>query len=345
MQRESSAVVSSEIRLKSRPSGLPTLENFELVKVPVPAPKAGEVLVRNLWMSVDPYMRGRMNEGQSYIPPFELGRVLEGSAIGQIVTSNVPELQAGDYVTSMFGWREAYVAAATSVQRLDVTPSLQVPLESHLGALGVPGLTAYVALFRIANLKPGERVFISGATGAVGAAACAFAKAMGCYVVGTAGSEEKRAWTERVLGIDAAINYRAPDFDSAVARAFPDGIDVYLDNAGGEQLRVALDHMREFGRIACCGMIDQYNDTVPKSGPANLYNIVTRKLHMEGFIVMDHFDLTERFQRAAADLVRAGKLKWRHTIATGLAAAPQALIDLNSGKSFGKSLVRLSQMA
>ena len=198
-------------------------------------------------------------------------------------------------------------------------------------------------MFRIAQLKPGERIFISGATGAVGSTACALAKAMGCYVVGTAGGEEKRTWLEREVGVDVAIDYRAPDLDDAVAKAFPDGIDVYLESAGGEQLRVALDHMRTFGRIAFCGMINQYNDITPRPGPSNLYNIVTRKLRAEGFIVMDHFDLTESFHRAAASLALAGKLKWRHTVAEGIAAAPQALIDLNSGKSFGKSLIRLDR--
>ncbi|AZE48468.1 Putative oxidoreductase YncB [Pseudomonas chlororaphis] len=341
MKPESTVVMSREVQLKSRPTGLPTLENFKVVEVAVPQPEEGEVLVRNLWMSVDPYMRGRMNEGRSYIPPFELDRAIEGSAIGQVIASRSAKFQEGDYVSSMFGWREAYVAKADNVQ--GIAAASLAPLESRLGALGVPGLTAYVALFRIAKLKPGERVFISGATGAVGSVACAFAKAIGCYVVGTAGSEEKRQWLERDLGIDVAIDYRAPDFDSVVARAFPDGIDVYLDNAGGEQLRVALDHMRDFGRIACCGMIDQYNDTTARPGPTNLYNIVTRKLSMEGFIVMDHFDLTERFEQAAADLVRTGKLKWQHTVTEGLETAPQALIDLNTGKSFGKTLVRLNR--
>ncbi|HKN03547.1 MAG TPA: NADP-dependent oxidoreductase [Buttiauxella sp.] len=342
MKHETTEIISREIQLKSRPIGLPTLENFNIVAVPVPAPAEGEVLVRNMWMSVDPYMRGRMNEGRSYIPPFELGCALEGSAIGQVVMSGSPEFQVGDYVSSMFGWREAYMAKAASVQRIDVAATSTAPLETHLSVLGVPGLTAYAALFRIAKLKPGERVFISGATGAVGSAACAFAKAIGCYVVGTAGSEEKRQWLQRELGVDVAIDYRTPDFDHAIASAFPDGIDVYLDNAGGEQLRLALDHMRDFGRVVCCGMIDQYNDTTPRPGPSNLYNIVTRKLRMEGFIVMDHFDLTATFQRAVAELLRTGKLKWQHTIANGLEAAPQALIDLNSGKSFGKSLIRLS---
>ncbi|MGQ5521859.1 NADP-dependent oxidoreductase [Chitinimonas sp. PSY-7] len=344
MNRTSSTLISNEIRLKSRPVGLPTLANFVMVEVPLPVPGEGEVLVRNLWMSVDPYMRGRMNEGPSYIPAFQLGHALEGSAIGQVITSNTAELKVGDYVTSMFGWREAYVAKAANVQRLDISSAMEVPIESYLGALGNPGLTAYVALSRVAKLEPGERVFISGATGTVGVVACALAKAKGCYVVGTAGSEEKRLWLEREAGIDVAVNYRAPDFELAVKRAFPDGVDVYLDNAGGEQLRVALDHMREFGRIACIGMIDQYNDAAPRPGPSNLYNVVTRKLRMEGFIVMDHFDLTGRFQQVATELVREGKLKWQHTITNGIAAAPQALIDLNTGKSFGKSLVRLNSL-
>ncbi|PWU10720.1 MAG: NADP-dependent oxidoreductase [Verrucomicrobia bacterium] len=332
-----------EIRLKSRPLGVPTPDNFELVSTSLHAPREGEVLVRNLWMSVDPYMRGRMDEGPSYIAPFELNQALEGTAVGKVIESNDPNMQPDDYVKSFFGGKEAFVAKASEVEKLNpVLPLTVAPLETYLTVLGAPGLTGYIGLFCIAALKPGERVFISGATGAVGSTACVLAKAIGCYVVGTAGSEEKRLWLERELGVDAGINYRAPHLESAVAKAFPTGIDVYFENAGGDQLRVALDNMRTFGRIAFSGSISQYNNTTAPSNNANLHNIVTRKLRAEGFIVTDHLGQFENFHRIAADLIHAGKLKWHHTVFEGISAVPQAFVDLCSGKTFGKSLVRLS---
>jgi NADPH-dependent curcumin reductase CurA len=338
-----SNTTSREIHLKSRPSGMPKEENFELVTVTLANPKEGEILIQNLWMSVDPYMRGRMNDEPSYISPFKIGHALEGSSIGKVVISNSPQFKAGDYVISMFGWRESFVAKASAVQLFDsIIPSQFAPIEAHLSVLGSAGLTAYAGLFRIAKLKPGEKVFISGATGAVGAVACALAKSIGCYVVGTAGSEEKRVWLEKELGVDFAIDYKAPNLDDAVAKAFPEGIDVYFENAGGEQLRIALDNMITFGRIAFCGMIENYNDKIPRQGPSNLYKIVTHKLSAEGFIVTDHYDLNKSFQRAAAELVRTGKLKWKHTVSEGITSAPQAMINLFTGKSFGKTLIRLS---
>ena len=344
MAHSFSNITSREIHLKSRPVGMPKEDNFELVTLALVDPKENEILVQNLWMSVDPYMRGRMNDVPSYIPPFKIGHALEGSAIGKVVISNSPSLKAGDYVISKLGWREAFVAKASEVQPFNPIISSQfAPIEAHLGVLGSAGLTAYAGLFRIAKLKPGERVFISGATGAVGSVACAFAKSMGCYVVGTAGSETKRSWLENELGVDVAIDYQASNLSDAVTKAFPNGIDVYFENAGGEQLRVALDNMNPFGRIAFCGMIDNYNDKTPRQGPGNLFKIITRKLSLEGFIVTDHYDLNDSFLRAASDLVRNGKLKWKHTVLDGITAAPKAMINLFTGENFGKTLIRLSQ--
>ena len=335
---------SREIRLKSRPKGMPTEENFELVTLSHADPKEGEVLVHNLWMSVDPYMRGRMNDGASYIKPFQVGCALEGSAIGKVILSNSPRFKSGEYVISNYGWREAFVARDHELKHFLPIISIQfAPMETYLSVLGSAGLTAYAGLFRIAKLKPGEKVFISGATGAVGSVACALAKSIGCYVVGTAGGEEKREWLKKELGVDIAIDYKASNLDEVVAKAFPEGIDVYFENAGGEQLRIALDNMNPFGRIAFCGMIENYNDKTPRQGPPNLYKIVTRKLSAEGFIVTDHFDLNKCFQRATAELICNGKLKWKHTISEGITTAPQAMISLFTGKSFGKTLVRLAK--
>src|ERR1700729_3725435 len=212
-------------------------------------------------MSVDPYMRGRMMDRESYIPPFKIGAVMDGGAVGQVVASNAPSHAVGDYVVSMFGWREYAVAKAFNFQKID--PNL-APIQAYLGTLGMPGLTAWAGLFKVANLKDGETVFVSAASGAVGSVVCQIAKAHGCYVVGSAGSDEKCRWLEQVAGIDKAINYKTcGNLDAAVKAAFPKGIDVYFENVGGAHLEAALNHMKQFGRAAFCGLIEQYNDTTP----------------------------------------------------------------------------------
>ena len=331
------ALFSKEIHLKSRPIGLPKLDDFELNQVEIPEPQKGEILVRNLWISIDPYMRGRMIDRPSYISPFPLNTALEGGAIGQVISSTANEFKAGEYVQSMFGWREAFIAQPQQLKKLKPTLG---PLEAYLGSLGTPGLTAYTGLFRIAKIKKGDFVFISGASSTVGAAACQLAKAQGCYVVGSASSVEKCTWLEQELGIDRAINYKTcGDLTQALASVFPEGIDVYFENVGGQHLQAALAHMREFGRIALCGMIEEYNDHSPRSGPNNLYNIVIRKLHLEGFVVMDHFDLRDAFYQTITPLVEQGKFKYRQTVMHGIETAPQALRHMFTGQSFGKMLV------
>lgn len=334
---------SKEIILKSRPIDLPTLKNYELIDKKLPNIKEEEVLVQNIWMSIDPYMRGRMDDAPSYIPPFKLEQTLEGSAIGKVISSKSAKFAEGDFVISMFGWREAFVSPAKYLKKLTHNDSSNTnPIELHLSVLGNAGLTAYAALFRIAGLKPSEKVFISGATGAVGSVACALAKSIGCYVVGTAGSEEKGEWLQNELKIDVAINYKDPNFANLIAKAFPQGIDVYLENAGGEQLYVALDNMKHFGRIALSGMIEGYNNSSPTAGPSNLFQIIKKNLKVEGFIATNHQDLNESFQNSASQLLSAGKLKWNHTVTEGIESAPQAMIDLFTGKSFGKTLVKIS---
>ena len=334
-----SSYVSQEIRLKSMPQGLPDASHFELATADVPAPGEGEIVVRNIYMSVDPYMRGRMTERESYIPPFKIGAVMDGGAVGQVVASNAPSHAVGDYVVSMFGWREYAVAKAFNFQKID--PNL-APIQAYLGTLGMPGLTAWAGLFKVANLKDGETVFVSAASGAVGSVVCQIAKAHGCYVVGSAGSDEKCRWLTEVAGIDQAINYKTcGNLDAAVKAAFPKGIDVYFENVGGAHLEAALNHMNLFGRAAFCGLIEQYNDTTPRPGPSNLINVVGKNLRLQGFIVSHYFDQMPQFIGEAAGLIQAGKLKWQETVEHGIENAPKAFLKLFSGENSGKMLVKI----
>lgn len=333
------SVRSKEIRFKSLPQGMPHAGNFELAEIDVPEPKAGEFLVRNIWMSVDPYMRGRMMERESYIPPFRIGKALQGGAIGQVIASQNDHFKVGDYVESMLGWREYFLSDGTAIAKVD--PS-RGPIEAYLGVLGMPGLTAYVGLTKIAQLKDGENVFVSAASGAVGAVVCQMAKARGCYVVGSAGSDEKCAWLEKEAGIDKAINYKTcGDLDKAIGDAFPNGIDVAFENVGGAHLEAAINHMNFFGRIVLCGMIADYNSPAPAPGPRNLMLVVGKSLKLEGFIVMNHYHLFPEFHAEMGKLIAAGKIKWKETIEDGIEKAPQAFLKLFSGANFGKMLVRL----
>lgn len=330
---------SREIRLKSRPVGLPAAENFELAEVTLPEPGQGEVLVRNLWMSVDPYMRGRMYDRPSYVPPFQLGEALQGGAIGRVEKSNDPNLKAGDLVESMWGWREAFVAPGAGLQKL---PNENVPAQAYLGVLGMPGLTAYAGLARIGEPKPGETVFVSGAGGAVGSLVCQIAKLRGCTVVGSAGSDAKLAWL-RQHGVDATVNYKTcGNLLEAVRAAAPKGIDIYFDNVGGDHLEVALELARPFARFIECGMISAYNDTEPKPGPRNLMYVVGKRIRMQGFIVSDYFDMREQFRREMSQWIKDGALKWEETVENGVENAPKAFLNLFTGGNTGKMLVKLA---
>ena len=331
-----------EIRLKSRPRGIPSVADFELVETSVSDPSQGQVLVYNLYMSVDPYMRGRMVDRSSYVPPFQIGEVLSGGAVGKVVASNGnSRFVEGDYVSNFAGWREWFLSDGSDLQKVD--PDL-APIQTYLGALGMPGLTAYSGLLRVGELKEGERVFVSAASGAVGAVACQIAKNRGCTVVGSAGSDEKCDWLLKEARIDHAINYRtAGPLNTAIRTALPEGIDVYFENVGGEHLDAALANMRRSGRIVVCGMIAQYNDAAPPPGPANIVMLIPQRLTMKGIIVSDHFDMLPDFLRDMAAWTRAGKMKRRETIVDGIENAPSAFIGLFKGENFGKMLVRLAR--
>ena len=332
-------ITSREVHLRSRPHGLPSADNFALVETELPAPADGQVLIRNRFISVDPYMRGRMRDTRSYTPPFGLDEPLTGGAVGEVISSASEEFAAGDFVLHMLGWREYALAEARGLTKVD--PSL-APLQSYLGVLGMPGMTAYVGLLDIGEPQPGETVFVSGAAGAVGAQVCQIAKIKGCRVVGTAGSAAKTRWLEEVAGVDATINYKeTSNLRRALKQACPDGIDVYFENVGGAHLEAALQYMNNWGRIVVCGMISQYNATAAPPGPANLVLMIGRRLRMQGFIVSDHPERRDDFLRDVSSWMKEGRLKWEETVFEGLERAPEAFIGLFHGENLGKMLVRV----
>ncbi|MGE0829375.1 MAG: NADP-dependent oxidoreductase [Hyphomonadaceae bacterium] len=331
-------VKAREIRLKSRAVGVPTAENFELAEIELGEPGAGEALVRNLWMSVDPYMRGRMYDRKSYVPPFAIGAPLQGGAIGEVIASNDPALKAGDLVESMMGWREAFIAPAGQLQKL---PASNAPTQAFLGVLGMPGLTAYSGLLEIGQPKEGETVFVSGGAGAVGSVVAQIAKIKGCRVVASVGSDEKAAWLKGA-GVDAVVNYKTcGKLMDAVAAAAPNGIDVYFDNVGGEHLEVALELANPFARFVECGMISQYNNTDLVAGPANMTMIVRKSIKLQGYIVLQYQHLRGQFLRDMTQWIEEGKIKWEETVETGIENAPAAFLKLFSGGNTGKMLVKL----
>ncbi|HVW43494.1 MAG TPA: NADP-dependent oxidoreductase [Amycolatopsis sp.] len=330
---------ATEIRLASRPTGWPTLDDFSIVDVDVPTPRPGQLLLRNVMISVDPYMRGRMNAAKSYIAPFEVGKVMEGAAIGEVLESTVDGFEQGDHVLHFLGWRTHAVVDARYVSRVD---SDAAPLSAYLGVLGSTGLTAYVGLFDIAAFQPGDTVFVSGAAGAVGSAVGQLAKLRGAKrVIGSAGSAAKVEYLTRDLGFDAAFNYKDGLVAEQLAAAAPDGIDVYFDNVGGAHLEAAIASANLHARFAICGMISGYNAAEPPAAPRNMMQIVAKRLAIRGFLVGDHSDLRPRFLAEVAPLVKEGKLRYSETVVDGIRNAPQAFLDLLKGANTGKMLVRL----
>ncbi len=331
-------ITSREIRLASRPAGIPTAANFSLAQRDLAPLRDGQVLVRNLFMSVDPYMRGRMNEGKSYVPSFELGQPLEGGALGEVVESRATEFKAGDAVTSNFGWREYFIAAPAALHA--VSRDMQ-PLSVYLGALGMTGMTAWAGL-KQAEVQASETVYISGAAGAVGNVAGQLAKLRGCRVIGSAGSPAKVKFLLEECGFDHAFDYKAGPLLAQLNRAAPDGIDVYFDNVGGEALEAALSALRTHGRIIACGGISGYNAEELRPGPNNLFNVTTKRLTMKGLIVRDWLDQQGAFEKEAGGYFRAGQLKNQETVVHGIERAVDAFLGLFDGKNTGKMVVRLN---
>ena len=322
--------------LKSRPNGMPTPDNFELKDIQLPELGQGPVRVRNLWLSVDPYMRGRMNDVKSYVPPFEVGAPLEGGAIGEVIESGADGLQPGDLIQHMAGWRDEAVVDARTAQKL---PDLGVPPEMFLGLLGVTGTTAYFGLLDTAAAKSGDVVFVSAAAGAVGSAVVQIAKAKGMTVIGSAGGPEKCEFV-RSLGADQVIDYKAGPILKGLAAAAPDGIDVYFDNVGGDHLDAALAVARQNARFAICGMIDSYNAAEPMK-LRFIQRIIAARIMLKGFIVFDYFPRMGEFYGEMGPWVADGTVKSRETVVHGLDSTRDAFLGLFKGENTGKMLVRL----
>ena len=331
-------IESREIRLASRPKGVPTAANFSLAQVKLKPLQDEQVLVRNLFMSVDPYMRGRMNAGKSYVTPFEIGKALEGGAVGEVIESHAREFKPGDAVVSHFGWRDWFIASPKELH--PVSRDIQ-PLSVYLGALGMTGMTAWAGL-NLVEVKAGDVIFISGAAGAVGNVAGQLAKLRGCKVIGSAGSMEKVKFLREECGFDIAFDYKTDPVLEQLNLEAPDGVDVYFDNVGGETLEAALSALRVHGRIIACGGISGYNNQKPRPGPSNLFNMTTKRLTMKGMIVRDWMDRQAEFEKEVGGYLRAGKIKNKETVVEGLDQAAGAFIGLFEGKNFGKMVVKLS---
>ncbi|TWU08085.1 NADP-dependent oxidoreductase [Stieleria varia] len=340
MSTTTNATKSQQIELASRPDGRPEPSNFRSRTVELSPIEDGQFLVKNLWMSVDPYMRGRMKAGDSYVQAFKIDEPLEGGCVGEIVQSRHPGFSEGKLVLGQLGWREYWKSDGEGVQVVD--PEL-APLQAYLGVLGMTGMTAWVGLNKIAKLKPNSTVFVSAASGAVGSVVCQLAKAKDCRVIGSAGKPEKMEWLKDKAGIDECINYKeVDDLSSELASLAPDGIDVYFDNVGGDHLEAAIDAMNDFGVCVECGMISTYNATEPQPAPRNLFKVIAKRIRMQGFIVRDHMDEKDEFASEMAPLIQDGKLLWEETVTEGLKNAPDAFIGLFEGSNLGKSLVRIS---
>ena len=322
--------------LKSRPQGIPTPDNFELKKIELPPLADGQVRVRNLWLSVDPYMRGRMNDVKSYVPPFQLGEPMDGGAIGEVLESKAEGLVPGHLVQHMSGWRDEAVVPARTAQKL---PNLGVAPERFLGVLGVTGATAYFGLLDAAHAKEGDVVFVSAAAGAVGSVVAQIAKAKGMTVIASAGGAEKCEFV-RSLGADQVVDYKAGPILKGLRAAAPDGIDVYFDNVGGDHLDAAFALARNNARFAICGMIEGYNDPTPMSF-RYIQRIISARIALKGFIVFDYFPRMTEFYRDMGQWLASGAVKSQETVVDGLEKAPDAFLGLFKGENIGKMLVRL----
>ncbi|MFD5698982.1 NADP-dependent oxidoreductase [Streptomyces lasiicapitis] len=331
---------SREIRLAARPVGQPVPTDFELVTTQVPDSVAeGQILVRNTWISVDPYMRGRMDDVPSYIPPFELGAALDGSAVGEVVASGSADVPVGATVSHFAGWREYVVLDAAAVTVVDTALA---PASAYLGPLGTTGLTAYAALTRIAPVKEGDVVFVSAAAGAVGSVAGQVARALGASrVIGSAGGPAKTKKLLDTFGYDAAIDYRQGGLPEQLAQAAPDGVDVYLDNVGGDHLQAAIGALRPQGRVALVGAISTYNATTPAPGPDNLFHAAKQEATLRGMLVTSHLDLFPEWIAKAAGMLADGTLRTEETVVDGIERAPEAFLGVLRGANTGKMLVRL----
>ncbi|MDE1148526.1 MAG: NADP-dependent oxidoreductase [Azospirillaceae bacterium] len=335
--------LNRRIVLASRPEGLPTEQNFGVEQASIPVAGPGQMLLKTRWLSLDPYMRARMSAAKSYTPPIEVGGLMVGGTIAEVIESNVPGFQRGELVLSNSGWQEYAVAGAKSVHKLEVEDGL--PVTAALGVLGMPGLTAYVGLYDIGQPKAGETVVVSAAAGAVGSVVGQLAKRKGARAVGIAGGAEKCAYVVDELGFDACVDYKAADFKDALAAACPNGVDVYFDNVGGRVTDAVFDLLNTFARVPLCGRIGSINDATPPAGPdrapALLTAMLTRRLHVQGFIVSDHWHRNDAFLEEVGALVKDGTLRYREDVTEGLENAVSAFLGMLQGKNLGKALVKI----
>lgn len=326
-----------QVLLKRRPTGVPTTADFDIADGPMPDLGNGEALVRGIYLSLDPYMRGRISGVRSYAKPVDIGAVMEGRVVGQVARSRDPGFREGDYVYGGYGWQLYSAVPAQDLLKLDAN---EAPLATALGVLGMPGLTAYVGLSEIGRPQRGETVVVSAASGAVGAVVGQLARRAGARAVGIAGGDDKCRYVEGELGFDACIDHRSADLGAALDRACPKGVDVYWENVGGAVQQAVFPRLNDFGRMVMCGMVSEYNDVEPRPGP-NLTSAVRKRLKIQGFIVSDQWQRFGEYRAMAAPLVRKGELKYREDIVEGLDRAPEAFIGLLNGRNFGKLLIKL----
>ena len=332
--------VNHQVVLSARPKGYPVEEDFSIIETPIPVVRDGQVLVRILWLSMDPYERGRMNEAQSYAASVPIGGTMVGGTVGKVVSSRRSDLTVGEYVEAPLGWQAYAVSEGHNLRRVDAEVA---PLSTALGVLGMPGLTAYFGLFEVGRPEPGDTVVVSAASGAVGAVVGQLAKMAGCRVVGIAGTKPKVDYIVDELGFDRGVSYRDEDFRSNLAASCPDGVNVYFDNVGGDVTDAVFEVLADRARVVLCGQISQYNLEVPDLGPRNLRSLVGKQVQVEGFLVSRFANRAEVARQRLARWVAAGKLKYREDVVDGLQNAPRALIGMMHGENFGKLLIKVSE--
>ena len=321
------------------PLGKPSASNFELKTEKIELNSTNNVMVKNEWISVDPYMRARMTEKKNYKEPFEINRPMEGAAIGRVIQSNSINFSENDIVTSNYGWRDNFVCNDKNIEKIN---NNDIPLQKFLGPLGMTGHTAYIGLFKIAQIKKNQTILVSSAGGSVGSTVCQIAKILGCKVIASAGSDEKVAWLKNKLNVDHAFNYKKVDnLVLYLKELSPEGYDLYFDNVGGDFLEAAIFRMKNFGKIIICGRISQMNETKPSSGIKNMAHVLVKRLTIRGFLIFDHLEDIENFRNDMTQWVINKKIISKETVVEGLQNAPQAFIDLLDGKNIGKMLVKI----
>ena len=333
-------IISKNIVLKHYiPTGMPVMDDFAIREIPLNLSTKNQVLVRNLWISVDPYMRARMTDRKNYIAPFEINEPMEGSAIGEIIETNSNLFSKGDIVSSFFGWRDYFITEENNLKKIN---PINIPIQTYLGPLGFTGHTAYVGLFKIGDLKPGQTILVSSAAGAVGSMVCQYAKIIGCKVIASTGSDEKVAWLMNSLRVDKAFNYKK--IDNLVLyfkKICPDGFDFYFDNVGGDFLEATIYRMKNYGKIIICGRISQMNATSQGSGLKNMAHVLVKRLTIRGFLIFDHLEDLKNFEDDVTKWINDGSLQWKETIVEGLENSPKAFVNLLDGKNTGKMLVKI----